>query len=169
MVARFTLSLSRTGEAIEPENKEVVDEIKVPLGVRWFSVDTNEGFKLNGKPLKLLGASRHQDQQPMGIALSDEMHRRDMQLLKDMGANFVRLAHYPQDEAVLRACDELGLLVWEEIPVVDLIALGDEFRNNATNALREMIHQHYNHPSVIMWGYMNEAVIQLQYRVKNNA
>ena len=148
------------------KNKEVADEVKVPLGVRWFSVDTNEGFKLNGKPLKLLGASRHQDQKPMGIALSDEMHRRDMQLLKDMGANFVRLAHYPQDEAVLRACDELGLLVWEEIPVVDLIALGDEFRNNATNALREMIRQHYNHPSVIMWGYMNEAVIQLQYRVK---
>lgn len=147
-------------------NKEAVDEIKIPLGIRWFSVDAKEGFKLNGKPLKLLGASRHQDQKPMGIALSDEMHRRDMQLLKDMGANFVRLAHYPQDEAVLRACDELGLLVWEEIPVVDLIALGDEFRNNATSALREMIRQHYNHPSVIMWGYMNEAVIQLQYRVK---
>lgn len=147
-------------------NGEVIDEVKVPLGIRWFSVDANEGFKLNGKPLKLLGASRHQDQKPMGIALSDEMHRRDMQLLKDMGANFVRLAHYPQDEAVLRACDELGLLVWEEIPVVDLIALGDEFRNNATSALREMIRQHYNHPSVIMWGYMNEAVIQLQYRVK---
>ena len=88
----------------------------------------------------------------MGIALSDEMHRRDMQLLKDMGVNFVRLAHYPQDDAVLRACDELGMLVWEEIPVVDLIALGDEFRANATSALREMIRQHYNHPSVIMWG-----------------
>ena len=142
------------------------DEMRVPLGVRWFSMDAQEGFKLNGKPMKLIGACRHQDQMPMGIALSDEMHRRDMQLLKDMGANFVRLAHYPQDDAVLRACDELGMLVWEEIPVVDLIALGDEFRTNATSALREMIRQHYNHPSVIMWGYMNEAVIQLQYRVK---
>lgn len=142
------------------------DKLSVPLGVRWFSVDAQDGFKLNGKPMKLIGACRHQDQMPMGIALSDEMHRRDMQLLKDMGANFVRLAHYPQDDAVLRACDELGILVWEEVPVVDLIALGDEFRNNATNALREMIRQHYNHPSVIMWGYMNEAVIQLQYRVK---
>lgn len=146
--------------------KELKDETTAPLGIRWFSVDTKEGFKLNGKPLKLMGACRHQDQTPMGIALSDEMHRRDMQLLKDMGANFVRLAHYPQDDAVLRACDELGMLVWEEIPVVDLIALGDEFRENATDALREMIRQHYNHPSVIMWGYMNEAVIQLQYRVK---
>lgn len=142
------------------------DKISVPLGVRWFSVDAQDGFKLNGKSMKLIGACRHQDQMPMGIALSDEMHRRDMQLLKDMGANFVRLAHYPQDDAVLRACDELGILVWEEVPVVDLIALGDEFRNNATNALREMIRQHYNHPSAIMWGYMNEAVIQLQYRVK---
>ena len=142
------------------------DETTVPLGVRWFSVDAQEGFKLNGKPMKLMGACRHQDQMPMGIALSDEMHRRDMQLLKHMGVNFVRLAHYPQDDAVLRACDELGMLVWEEIPVVDLIALGDEFSKNATSALREMIRQHYNHPSVIMWGYMNEAVIQLQYRVK---
>ena len=150
----------------DERGKVLKDEMRVPLGVRWFSMDAQEGFKLNGKPMKLIGACRHQDQMPMGIALSDEMHRRDMQLLKDMGANFVRLAHYPQDDAVLRACDELGMLVWEEIPVVDLIALGDEFRTNATSALREMIRQHYNHPSVIMWGYMNEAVIQLQYRVK---
>lgn len=150
----------------DERGKVLKDEMRVPLGVRWFSMDAQEGFKLNGKPMKLIGACRHQDQMPMGIALSDEMHRRDMQLLKDMGANFVRLAHYPQDDAVLRACDELGMLVWEEIPVVDLIALGDEFRTNATSALREMIRQHYNQPSVIMWGYMNEAVIQLQYRVK---
>ncbi len=148
--------------------EELKDLVRVPLGVRWFSADTKEGFKLNGKPIKLMGACRHQDQKPMGIALSDEMHRRDMQLLKDMGANFVRLAHYPQDDAVLHACDELGIMVWEEIPIVDLIALGDEFRTNATNALREMIRQHYNHPSVVMWGYMNEVVIQLQYRVKKN-
>ena len=140
----------------DERGKVLKDEMRVPLGVRWFSMDAQEGFKLNGKPMKLIGACRHQDQMPMGIALSDEMHRRDMQLLKDMGANFVRLAHYPQDDAVLRACDELGMLVWEEIPVVDLIALGDEFRTNATSALREMIRQHYNHPSVI----------QLQYRVK---
>lgn len=147
-------------------SKDIIDQINIPLGIRWFSVDTKEGFKLNGKPLKLMGVCRHQDQKPMGIALSDEMHRRDMKLIKDMGANFLRLAHYPQDESVLRACDELGLLVWEEIPVVDLIALGDEFRNNATSALKEMIRQHYNHPSIIMWRYMNEAVIQLQYKVK---
>ena len=83
--------------------KVLKDETRVPLGVRWFSVDAQEGFKLNGEPLKLMGACRHQDQMPMGIALSDEMHRRDMQLLKDMGVNFVRLAHYPQDDAVLRA------------------------------------------------------------------
>lgn len=121
----------------DERGKVLKDEMRVPLGVRWFSMDAQEGFKLNGKPMKLIGACRHQDQMPMGIALSDEMHRRDMQLLKDMGANFVRLAHYPQDDAVLRACDELGMLVWEEIPVVDLIALGDEFRTNATSALRE--------------------------------
>lgn len=161
--------LYRVKVSLKDTRGEVLkDQIIVPLGVRWFSVDTQEGFKLNGKPMKLMGACRHQDQMPMGIALSDEMHRRDMQLLKDMGVNFVRLAHYPQDDAVLHACDELGMLVWEEIPVVDLIALGDEFRNNATSALREMVRQHYNHPSVIMCGYMNEAVIQLQYRVKKH-
>ena len=75
--------------------KVLKDETRVPLGVRWFSVDAQEGFKLNGEPLKLMGACRHQDQMPMGIALSDEMHRRDMQLLKDMGVNFVRLGTLP--------------------------------------------------------------------------
>lgn len=89
-------------------------------------------------------------------------------MIKEMGANFLRLAHYPQDEAVLRACDELGLLVWEEVSLVDLIALGDEFAANSQTALVEMIRQHYNHPSVAMWGYMNEVLIQLQYRVKKN-
>lgn len=148
--------------------KQAVDCVEVPLGVRWFALDAERGFLLNGEPLKLMGVSRHQDQYPLGIALTDEMHRRDVKMIKDMGANFLRLAHYPQDEAVLRACDELGLLVWEEVPLVDLIALGDEFAANSQTALLEMIRQHYNHPSVAMWGYMNEVLIQLQYRVKKN-
>lgn len=142
------------------------DMVQIPLGLRWFEVDSDNGFMINGKPLKLIGACRHQDQEPMGIAIPDEVHRRDMRMLKEMGANFVRLAHYPQDDAVLRACDQLGLLVWEEIPVVDIISQNDDFRTNAETALREMIRQHYNHPSIIMWGYMNEAVIQLPHRVK---
>ncbi|NDV82085.1 glycoside hydrolase family 2 TIM barrel-domain containing protein [Bacteroides sp. 51] len=148
------------------QGKDIKDELTLPLGIRWFSVDTNQGFRLNGKPLKLMGVCRHQDQAPLGIALSDEMHRRDMKLIKEMGANFVRLAHYQHNDAVLEACDRLGLLVWEEIPVVDIISTSTDFSDNAKSALREMIRQHYNHPSVIMWGYMNEAVIQVQYKVK---
>lgn len=161
--------LYKVAVSVSDRKGEVVaDRVEVPLGLRWFALDVDKGFLLNGEPLKLLGVSRHQDQYPLGIALTDEMHRRDMALIKDMGANFVRLAHYPQDEAVLRACDELGLLVWEEVPLVDLIALGDEFAENSKTALVEMIRQHYNHPSVAMWGYMNEVLIQLQYRVPKN-
>ena len=159
---------SVTVKVTDRSRKQVVDCVEVPLGVRWFALDAERGFLLNGEPLKLMGVSRHQDQYPLGIALTDEMHRRDVKMIKEMGANFLRLAHYPQDEAVLRACDELGLLVWEEVSLVDLIALGDEFAANSQTALVEMIRQHYNHPSVAMWGYMNEALIQLQYRVKKN-
>lgn len=159
---------SVTVKVTDRSRKQVVDCVEVPLGVRWFALDAERGFLLNGEPLKLMGVSRHQDQYPLGIALTDEMHRRDVKMIKEMGANFLRLAHYPQDEAVLRACDELGLLVWEEVSLVDLIALGDEFAANSQTALVEMIRQHYNHPSVAMWGYMNEVLIQLQYRVKKN-
>lgn len=94
------------------------------------------------------------------------MHRRDIQLIKEMGANFIRISHYPQDKALLEACDRLGLLAWEEIPIVDLISKAPEFEENCKTALIEMIRQHYNHPSVVMWGYMNEALIQLPYRYK---
>lgn len=159
---------SVTVKVTDRSRKQVVDCVEVPLGVRWFALDAERGFLLNGEPLKLMGVSRHQDQYPLGIALTDEMHRRDVKMIKEMGANFLRLAHYPQDEAVLRACDELGLLVWEEVSLVDLIALGDEFAANSQTALVGMIRQHYNHPSVAMWGYMNEVLIQLQYRVKKN-
>ncbi|GHV40163.1 hypothetical protein FACS1894179_06240 [Bacteroidia bacterium] len=157
-----------TMEAMLEDSKTglLKDKLIVPFGLRWFSVDAQEGFRLNGKSLKLMGVCRHQDQPPLGIAVSNDIHRRDMQLIKDMGANFVRLAHYQHDDAVLEACDRLGLLVWEEIPVVDIISTSADFSDNAKSALREMIRQHYNHPSVVMWGYMNEAVIQVQYRVK---
>lgn len=135
---------------------QVVDEVSNPLGFRWFSFDPDKGFELNGKSMKLMGANRHQDYPGMGNALTDEMHEADMRLLKDMGANFVRLAHYPQDPAVLRAADRLGLLVWEEIPLVNEITIGQAHDDNAERMLREMIRQHYNHPSIILWGYMNE-------------
>ena len=129
-------------------------------GFRWFSFDGSRGFQLNGKPYKLRGICRHQDQKPVGPALSDEMHRRDMLLAKEMGANFIRISHYPQDDAILEMCDRLGMLAWEEIPVINLVPDTPGFDDNCEQNLREMIRQHYNHPSVILWGYMNEILLR---------
>lgn len=145
---------------------EILDRMTMSVGFRWYSFDTDKGFMLNGKPYKLNGVCRHQDQQPVGYALTDEMHRRDMKLIKDMGANFVRLAHYPQDAAVLEQCDRLGLMVWEEIPIIDILPDIDGYIESCTQSLKEMIRQHYNHPSVILWGYMNEVMLLTygQYR-----
>jgi beta-galactosidase len=139
--------------------QQLRDRIENPLGFRWFSFDPNHGFALNGKKLQLRGTTRHQDYEGLGSALSNEQHVRDMKWIKEMGANFVRLAHYPQDPAVLDAADRLGLLIWEEIPVVNYITVSPEFTRNADTMMREMIRQHRNHPSVIVWGLMNEVFL----------
>jgi beta-galactosidase len=135
------------------------DQVDSPLGFRWYHFDPRQGFSLNGRKLQLRGTNRHQDYAGIGSAMSNDLHRRDMEWIKEMGANFVRLAHYPQDPAVLEAADRLGLLIWEEIPVVDYVTPRPEFTHNAENMLQEMIRQHYNHPSVIMWGTMNEVFL----------
>lgn len=128
-------------------------------GFRWFSFSGEHGFSLNGKPLKLRGFNRHQDQYPLGVAIDDDAHRRDIRLMKDLGANFIRIAHYPQDNSILEACDELGLLAWEEIPIVNIVRDTPGFNDNCETNLREMIRQHFNHPSVVLWGYMNEILL----------
>ncbi|MCM1256197.1 MAG: glycoside hydrolase family 2, partial [Duncaniella sp.] len=138
-----------------------VDTARETIGFRTFGFDDSGRFLLNGKPYKLRGMCRHQDQRPMGIALTDEQHRRDIQLIKDLGANFIRISHYPQDDAVLEMCDRLGLIVWEEIPVIDYVPESDRFADNCEIMLREMIHDHYNHHSVAMWGYMNEILLRM--------
>lgn len=135
----------------------VADAITERFGLRWFSFDPDKGFFLNGKRLQLKGVNRHQDRQGYGNALPNSLHVKDIEMIKSMGANFLRLAHYPQDPAVLDACDRLGLLVWEEIPVVRSVGK-ERFRENAKVMLREMITEHYNHPSVIVWGLMNEVI-----------
>ncbi|MBA3655808.1 MAG: DUF4982 domain-containing protein [Gemmatimonadaceae bacterium] len=137
----------------------VFDRVESRVGFRWYEFDPQRGFLLNGKKLLLRGTNRHQDYQGLGSALSDSLHERDMRSIKDMGANFVRLAHYPQDPAVLAAADSLGLLIWEEIPVVNYVTPGPEFAANAVRMLKEMIQQHFNHPSLIMWGMMNEVFL----------
>ncbi|WP_242695955.1 glycoside hydrolase family 2 TIM barrel-domain containing protein [Desertivirga brevis] len=142
---------------------EILDQVTNPLGLRWFKFDANTGFHLNGKPYKLIGASRHQDFKGMANAIPDNYHYNDVKLLKDMGANFLRVAHYPQDQTVLNACDALGILTSIEIPVVNAITETEEFYNNCRNMQVEMIRQNYNHPSVILWGYMNEIMLRPKF------
>lgn len=138
---------------------KVVDEVNNPLGFRWFNFDANNGFSLNGKKIVLRGTNRHQDMKGKGDALNFDDHKRDLQLIKDMGCNFLRLAHYPQTAEVLNLADQLGLLIWEEVPVVNFITNSDEFLHNTQAMIREMITQGYNHPSVILWGSANEILL----------
>ncbi len=139
---------------------KLLDEIKNPLGFRWFSFDADKGFFLNGKSYKLIGTSRHQDFEGMGNAVSKKIAVEDIALVKKMGSNFFRVAHYPQDPSVLDACDSLGLLTSVEIPVVNEITESESFYQNCKKMQVEMIRQNYNHPSVIIWCYMNEILLR---------
>lgn len=138
------------------ESGIVLDNITQPMGFRWFSFDPSNGFFINGENLKLMGANRHQDRVPFGNALTNDMHRQDMQILKDMGTNFLRNAHYPQVNEILRNADEMGFVVWEETPLVNEVTISEEHTENAKLMVKEMIKQHYNHPSIFIWAYMNE-------------
>lgn len=140
---------------------EVLDQSWHYTGLRYYSFDAARGFSLNGKPYKLRGMCRHQDQKPYGVALSEEQHRRDFRMMKEMGANFIRISHYPQDDALLELCDREGMLAWEEIPIVNVVPEGEEFARNCHAMLSDMIRQHYNHCCVIMWGYMNEIFLKM--------
>ncbi|HEX6124378.1 MAG TPA: glycoside hydrolase family 2 TIM barrel-domain containing protein [Pyrinomonadaceae bacterium] len=141
------------------EDRRVLDEVSNPLGFRWFRFDPENGFFLNGRQLKLRGTNRHQDHAGLGNATPDRLHVADLETIKNDGFNFLRLAHYPQDPSVLEAADRLGILIWEEIPIVNQIHVSAKFNENAKSMLREMIRQHRNHPSIIIWGYMNEVFL----------
>jgi len=142
----------------------VLDEVMNPLGLRWFKFDAATGFYLNGKSVKLIGANRHQDYKGMANAVPDVIHENDIALLKGMGANFIRISHYPQDPAVLEACDRLGLLASIEIPIVNRATQSEEFTANCLHMQKEMIDQNYNHPSIIIWAYMNEVLLVPRYK-----
>lgn len=142
---------------------QLLDVITNPLGFRWFSFDADKGFFLNGAPYKLVGASRHQDYKDLGNAVPDELAVQDIALLKNMGGNFLRIAHYPQDPSVMKACDSLGLLASIEIPIVNEISDNDTFYRNCENMQVEMIRQSFNHPSVILWCYMNEVLLRPRF------
>lgn len=144
---------------------QVLDEETTRFGLRYYHFDPNEGFFLNGKHLKLIGTNRHQDEMGYGNALQPWQHERDIQMIKDMGANFLRVSHYPQDKRVMEMCDSLGILCSVEIPVVDYITESKEFFQNCLDMLDEMIAQNRNHPSVIIWAYINEILMQPPYKL----
>jgi len=141
-----------------------LDECVEDFGLRWFSFNASTGFSLNGKPLKLIGTNRHQDYLNKGWALDDAFHRQDVRLLKQMGGNYLRVSHYPQDPAVLDECDRLGVLAAVEIPIVNAVTETEEFLSNCLNMQEEMIKQNFNHPSVIIWAYMNEVLLVPPYK-----
>lgn len=133
------------------------DEVSVKFGFRSFSVDPEKGFLLNNRPYDLIGCSRHQDREGYGCALSREMHKEDMDIIREMGATTVRLAHYQHDDYVYELADEYGLIIWAEIPYISEHM--EEANDNAFSQMKELIIQNYNHPCIVCWGLSNEITV----------
>jgi beta-galactosidase len=131
-------------------------EVEENFGLRYFEFIKKGPFKLNGRRLLLRGTHRHEDHAGVGAAMTYQMIEKEMNLIKEMGVNFIRLGHYQQSRYVLELCDKLGILVWEEIPWCRGGLGGTEYQKQAVNMLESMIDQHYNHPSIIIWGLGNE-------------
>jgi beta-galactosidase len=144
-------------------NDKLIDQVTQPLGLRYYRVDPDKGFFLNGKYLELQGVCRHQDRAEIGNALHDEHHVEDVQLMLEMGVNAIRLAHYPQATTIYDLMDKYGIVTWAEIPFIGPGGYLDKgfvnqlsFRENGKEQLKELIRQHYNHPSICFWGLFNE-------------
>lgn len=133
---------------------EIKDCIQTGFGCRSFSFDKEKGFILNGRPYPLRGVSRHQDRAGVGNALTREMHWEDMEIIKEMGANTIRLAHYQHDQYFYDLADEAGMVVWAEIPYITQHM--ENGRQNTLDQMRELITQCFNHPSIVCWGLSNE-------------
>lgn len=143
---------------------ETIQENENNFGLRWFEFTADKGFYLNGKKLKLIGVNRHEVYEGLGNALRDEMHLRDIKLIKEMGANFLRISHYPQDQYVLNMCDKLGIITMVEIPIVNAITENEAFLNNSLFMAEEMVKQNFNHPSIVTWAYMNEVMLRPPFK-----
>lgn len=138
------------------DGKTVVDTLSQRIGLRYYHIDPDSGFYFNGKPYRLAGVNRHQDRPGKGWAISKEDHDEDMALIKEIGANTIRLAHYPHSGYFYDLCDDNGLLVWAEIPFVGHGTDSPEFAENLKTQLVELIRQNYNHPSIFIWSLFNE-------------
>ncbi len=136
------------------------DKVTQPLGLRTVSIDPEKGFFLNGRQMQLRGVSRHQDKKGKGWAVSPADEEKDIALIREMGVTALRTAHYPQSTHIYDLCDREGLVVWSEVPNVNLVRDSAEFRANNRRQALEMIYQHGNHPCICMWGIYNEIYHQ---------
>jgi len=142
---------------------KVVDAVEQSLGLRYFKVDPDQGFFLNGKSYRLHGVNRHQDREGKANAISPADHEEDFALMREMGVNAVRLAHYPQADQAYSICDRKGIVVWAELPFIGrtgdrtgIFLDSKNFQDNLKQQLQELIRQNYNHPAIIFWGLFNE-------------
>ena len=147
-----------TAEVKLVEGEEVLDNVATRFGCRTFKIDPDNGFILNGEEYPLRGVSRHQDRWGIGNALLPKHHREDMDLICEVGATTIRLAHYQHDQYFYNLCDERGMVVWAEIPYIS--AHMPTGRENTISQMKELITQNYNHPSIVVWGLSNEISIK---------
>ncbi len=143
--------LYRVNSVISVDGKEI-DFVENKLGLRKFELDPVRGFILNNKPIELIGFNRHQQYPYIGDAVPNALHYKDMLQFKEFGFNVMRTAHYPQDDALIDACDELGILVYEEAPTWIDVSQNEIWWNNLEASARTMVRNHRNHPSIVMWG-----------------
>ncbi len=134
----------------------VVDTVVEPLGFRYYSVDKDKGFLLNGKYLDLRGVAMHEDREDLGRAISDDDRREDFALMREMGCTWLRLSHYQHSKLLYQMADKEGVVLYTEIPTVNGVGRTPLFAQNARQQLIELIRQNYNHPSVCFWGVFNE-------------
>ena len=146
-----------TAEVALKDGEEVLDAVSTRFGCRTFEIDPEKGFILNGESYPLRGVSRHQDRWGLGNALLPEHHREDIELICELGATTIRLAHYQHDQYFYDLCDEKGLVIWAEIPYISShMPTG---RENTISQMKELITQNYNHPSIVVWGLSNEITM----------
>src|SRR5213080_2762263 len=138
---------------------DTVDELSIPFGVRYFHVDSEKGFFLNGEHLPLHGVSRHQDRKDMGWAITEKEHKEDMELIKEVGATSIRLAHYQHSQTFYDLCDQEGMVIWAEIPFISVMSKTELEGINHKQQMIELIRQNFNHPSIMFWGVQNEIQI----------
>lgn len=143
--------------SLHDNNGDILHNKMDTFGYRWFEMKPHKGFFLNGERVLIRGTHRHEEHAGVGAAMSNEMHREDMQMIKDMGANFVRLGHYPQDPEIYKAANELGLLIWDELPWCRGGKGGVQWEKNTEYLWKAQVKQNINHPSIIFWSLGNEV------------